>query len=523
MLRLPHPTQRPPDHTHDRLTFPKNFKRITLLTATKSKRSKELNTGDFVDKAPPELQLSLDEDIVRGLSRQSTIHEDKIGISFISEVRDLRSRNERTLEETIMQSPAETSKEKPATEQHPKINNGPVNGIKIAIKTASSIERSKTNRTQTPAQNSSRLNTPAVNANRTPRTPRSNITPSRALSTPTQTPRTPRTPRPKPVAAVSVKSLNPKKTNYIKHVARAHAVFKDKNVVYRRKITLTGKIKKRKQTSSAKTIKLKEVTRDTIESSATRKPKQTKDAFSFDLIKEMRPPPRPIKVRKPKVSDDEKSLECERTVKADSNSNNLEKDNHEHHSVSNVQVINVKEAVDDNFFVCSAEEDNPYAELVEMRRKERQQQASLFIHPSNTFPTSVPVVPRRNSVVRKEKNAHPLKKLSDMLKRVQEVAKTSALRNKKRKQEKEKAKSEQNVEEQVLSKLKFQSNKIIEAGRRRRRDSRPPQISRDMSRLPTLVEWVECSDILSTPAMKKQQSLSNQQGKYDSVKNTRFR
>lgn len=533
--------------------------------------------GERVDAAPIELQLQLNHED-RTMSRESTLCEEKIAIAIGTE------RSSATTEVKEGKAAAKSIANTPRTIATPRKAVTPGKGTsprKIAIPakpvaprnvatpaktgpprtaprnistpgrlttpgnpTARSISRNASRNVSTPA----RLTTPKI-----PTTPNISRAASRNVSTPGQltTPRNPTTPKTphnpqRPVTrpstqgkhpprtpqtrvsqssqskrkfiGASVKALDKSKSSYVKY---AKAVFKDSNAVYRKKIKLTGKVqKKRQEVSSAKSVKLSAVTRKQLESSPLEEKKdeitqevKEPSSLEIDLVKEINRPENKIEVTKPiEVKPSEQVVEMEPPKEPAKESTMTE---------------------DSNFFVCANEEENPYAELIEMQRKEREEKSKKktndkFIYEKDIqWSTAVPQLRRKG-----KKDAKPLtqaNKVEKLYKRIEEIGKFSMLRNQLKnpsKREENKSKRESAIENEVLTKIYFNGGKgNSKVKQRQKRDNRPSDLMRHFRRIPTLVNWVECSNVLSTPAMKMQSKLTNHDSAiaFDNVKNQKFK
>ena len=317
---------------------------------------------------------------------------------------------------------------------------------------------------------------------------------------------------------LTVKSLSKDKNSYVKH---AKAVFKDRNMIYKKKIKLVGRIKKKKSVKSATSVKLDNVTKEDI----IGKPKQNiSDEISV----------------KNNHTVDESAIEHITETVADTNKNkDFERPNVEikeafiDKTTPEESVTVVKPNTDDeNFFICSNEDDNEYAEFMEKRKKEQEMIEKLekqkYLNSSTNFSKGVPNVTRRTNIKKSSDQAKSKNTITSLMQNVEAFARFSVLRQKfsiKRKNDVSKERKEAVVEQKVLTQVYFNYNlKSKSKIQLRRQRTRPSvDLKRNIERVPTLVDWVECSDVLSMPTMKMQNKLKENYLNYDNIKNLRYK
>ena len=529
----------------------------SLITSTTARQptAEELDTNR-VDTAPLLLQLPMDmeENRLTAASRTSTIYEEKIAIALDSGRDKVSPTLSKVPETSLPSKPSTADKNKSPPNRAPSVKSNIIKRkISIPATPKTPLRSARNNITartvttpRTPKQSlsSARSNATARNVT-TPRTPKQPLSSARSNATARNvtTPRTPkqplssarsnatarnvttprtskhpvtpgqsasRQPRNRPnvssqskrnTVGASVQSLDKSKTNYVKY---ANAVFKDSTSIYRKKITNVGTIQKKKP-GSAKGIKLKDVTMNSIESLIQRQsePKllenlKTSVTIDIDLFNEIKRPELKLDVHIPipEVPIEEEG--------EDETPKTLEKE-------PEIQDI----ADDPNFFVCAAEEENPYAEYIEMQRKEREAELKQkmlddkFLYDNNDrWSTVVPLVKKKV----KESKVEPENKMNNVYKRVEKVAKFSILRNKffrNSKNEEIKSQREAIIEEKVLTQIfyNYDFKTKTKVKQRKRRNKRTVDLVKNFKRIPTLVNWVECTDVLGTPAMKQQTKL----------------
>lgn len=320
---------------------------------------------------------------------------------------------------------------------------------------------------------------------------------------------------------LTVKPLDKSKNKYVKY---AKAVFKDGGTVYRKSVKLVGKVQKRRASASNKTVKLKGVTKGKIENSDTKsiEKNQTKSPpqlNTFDLVKELERPRERVVI--PKIDE----VKPEIPVKSEEEIEEVK-----------IPAIETKpeskfiyDKSDNNFFMCSNDGDDSYKAFMEKRKQEYETEEKLnkMFSSRSKLPTTVPVVKKRTKSENAKANNNKPKQstLETLFKNVESMARFSALRKKFSKINKEsKLQKEAVIERKVLSNIHYNSNNKTQSKiqHRSKRFKQAVNLSRTFERIPTLVNWVECSDILSTPAMRMQHRINSNDFKYDAVTNARF-
>lgn len=509
----------PPNDTKlRRVPRRKRIDRQTLITPNTIKRpsAEDLN-AEKVDTAPASLQLPLDREETI-ISRASTLNEDKISINLpterMSPKKPLVSAKRLTTPRTIATPRNVGSSSRPSPRKNASVRSS---GILRNVTTPRTVSTPRTVNSQKQENNKEDASafSRSVATPRTPKTPKKPSTAGNINARP---------PRPRPnvssqsrrrTAGLSVKSLDKSKSSYVKY---ANAVFKDNTGVYRKKIRLVGKVQKKKEKpGSAKSIQLKSVTRKEIESSVRSEEPKPKKESSLDIImvKEAKRPEKRIEIHIPLPAIKEPMIKEPDPPQPD-------------------KVEEPPKGNDDNFFVCSNEEDNPYAEFIEMQKKEREdatrkRMEDKFIYDDkDVWPTVVPEVNKKQKDSGKQTRKD--NKMNKLYRRVEEVAKFSILRNKYTSNcnnEAIKSKREAVIEQKVLTEIyyNYDVKTKTKIKQRRRRNKRTIDLMKSFKRIPTLVDWVECTDILSTPAMKMQSKLQQNDSTiaFDNVRNQKYK
>lgn len=413
----------------------------------KSSSPNRTSDSPKVESAPTNLQLSLGrEETFTAISRSSTIFEDNIGFTLLTEKSNVSSRISPRKSKSRQSNITQPSARKQSTE--------------------SNIRKPSTNNVMTPQKK----------------------------------------------IGLTVKSLDKSKNGYVKY---AKAVFKDRNAVYRKKVKLVGIIKKRKVNKSATSMKRSATVADrNSEQGITKLAQKTVSKDTVDLgsklVKEL---------KKPRVLE---VTQARNETKQDPEPQADDPEKPER-----------AEDFDDNFFMCSNEDDNAYAEHMKSRQKEyeleeKSNRDNKYLNSRLDLPTKVPFVKNKVSSNKKESNGNKTNAANSMIKNIESLSRFSIVRQKTSVTSRntiKKSSKEAIIEEKVVAKLFYNydfkvRSKIVQ---RRRRHRRTFNLSRDFKRIPTLIDWVECSDILSTAAMKMQNKLKDNSVHFDHVKNQRYK
>ncbi|XP_060605507.1 uncharacterized protein LOC132758006 [Ruditapes philippinarum] len=249
---------------------------------------------------------------------------------------------------------------------------------------------------------------------------------------------------------LTVKSLQSDKNSYVKH---AKAVYKDRNVIYRKKIKLKGKIKKKKSIKSATSIKLDKITKEDI----IGKPKEISEEKTVKDIHVC--PECTIEDITDKVPDKIQNDESEKPI-VEIKEAFIEKPEEPPTPVDVLPVTSPKSA-DENFFMCSNDEDNEYAEFMEKRKKEQEMieraEKQKYLNFSMNLVKSIPKVSKK-SKVNKSSDKNPI---TSLMQNVESFARFSVLRKKfslKSKNDVSKERKEAVIEQKVLTQVYFNYN-----------------------------------------------------------------
>ena len=286
---------------------------------------------------------------------------------------------------------------------------------------------------------------------------------------------------------LSVKPLYKTTTPSKSNLTRVNIEFKSAAGVYRRKkVKLVGK----RQTS--KRVKLSDINLNSVTSGTNKQqPLSKKSMYSFDPVKEFNRPKTQLKLKTPQKA-------------------NKSEDETKNQTFPTFNGTNIDDG-DDNFFMCSNHEED----ALEAYNLTDSMIINHVQEKVKDVKSIVDLNEKQQNKETKKKSKTKLPSKWSFVHELERIAKTSFSKKKTQSSETNvliKAKKEAVIEQKVLTKIYYNYDLKTKSKikQRKRRNKRTKDLSKttNFARIPTLIKWVEYTDILQTPAMAMQKEIN---------------